>query len=242
MSTGLLDDDDHDKIQILGALLESRLPALGLDSDTYGAYILPLLHYPPTTSKSALILEGNNEDDEEWDEVLDLLRASSETHSDDKQSFCDLRSDIVKLWNHHLVQRNEKVKEHNEMKLKELSDQLVKEAQVAQVAAELEQKDKKSNSILNKDEATKALIERYGYAENDSDDERVAKGSGNADDVILTNKEHAAQMEREKALDLRSKKTTSKKEEQKKTADVRKLKEETKEQRRKRAIKGERKR
>lgn len=255
MSSGFEDDNNDEKIQVLGTLLESRLPALGLDFETYGPYILPLLHYHPTTNNTALILDVSNEDDEEWDDVLELLRASSETHGDDQQSFCELRSDIIKLWNRHLLERMEKLKEQNEMKLKELSDQLVRDGQLAQAAAalELEKKDiegqRKASS--SKDEATKALIERYGYADNDSDEEHPGtKGSGNAknktelssEEVVLSNKEYAAMQEKEKAQELRSKKTVTKREEQQKTKESTKLKEEAKEERRKRAIKGERKR
>jgi hypothetical protein len=111
-----------------------------------------------------------------------------------------------------------------------------------------------------KSEADMALIARYGY-ENDDDDTQVdasieavpgvgvdnkksvaASIGSDADVPIVSNREYAMQVEKERAQELRSRKVTTKKEEQQKTSDSRKQKELLKDERRKRATKGERKR
>ena len=76
-----VDDEEH----FLSPYLSRRLPELGLDYETYGSYCLGAV--------------GSEEEDsscEELDGIIDLLRSSSETHSDDVEAWADLRAEIIR--------------------------------------------------------------------------------------------------------------------------------------------------
>lgn len=214
----------EDEIHALAPFLEERLPALGLDFETYGAYILPLL-------------TDSEEDEEEWETVMELLQASSETHSDDDEAWVQLKKDIEEAWGKHCQEvALQEEKEHVERQ-KEIDEQIAHEREIAQQAA-LEQKEK---SVLedkhqqDDDDAKLALVSRFGYEEPDAVDDTEA-------DAPVTNRELAKQLDADKARELRSHKHATKREEQQKTAESKRNKLQAKEERRKRATKGERKR
>ena len=71
------DGENHYLAPYLGV----RLPELGLDFDTYGPYCYGI---DPT-------------DADELDSIIDLLRSSSETHSDDDAAWEEVRSKILGL-------------------------------------------------------------------------------------------------------------------------------------------------
>lgn len=62
----------------LDAYLADILPKLGLDFETYGPYVT-----------------GTDEEDD-FDDIIELLRASSESHSDDDDSWTDFKLHIEK--------------------------------------------------------------------------------------------------------------------------------------------------
>mmetsp|Transcript_3370 Transcript_3370/g.4878 ORF Transcript_3370/g.4878 Transcript_3370/m.4878 type:complete len:83 (-) Transcript_3370:818-1066(-) len=72
--------DDH----FLSEFLESRLPELGLDFETYGPYVMG-------------VVGSDGEDDQDegsLDDILELLKASSETRSDDDDAWDNLKKEI----------------------------------------------------------------------------------------------------------------------------------------------------
>mmetsp|Transcript_20619 Transcript_20619/g.26579 ORF Transcript_20619/g.26579 Transcript_20619/m.26579 type:complete len:236 (+) Transcript_20619:83-790(+) len=231
------DDDDH----ALSDFLRDRLPQVGLDYDTYGPYVLPLLTEEET-------------DPEEWDSVLELLQASSESHSDDDQLWIGLRAEIQATWAQHLQkiqfhQMQEKVERAQKM-----ADALAEEkrisAQAALEAAERPQPNAAATAANKEaDAAKRALIDRFGY-EQDPDEEgggghgggdKKKKNSGEDEDQVLTNQQIAAKAHHDSQQELKLHKGQTKKEEQAKTARAKMEKVRGKEDRKKRAVKGERK-
>jgi hypothetical protein len=71
-------------------LLIKSLPKLGLDVDTYIPYVVGY------TEVDAL-----EENDDALDEVIELLRASSETHSDLNEPWTELKNDIIRTRNEY---------------------------------------------------------------------------------------------------------------------------------------------
>ena len=71
----------------LSQFLNDTLPALSLDTETYIPYITGCLEN----------FQDNDEDTEEddFDEIIQLLQASSESHSDDEQVWINLKHDIL---------------------------------------------------------------------------------------------------------------------------------------------------
>ena len=60
------------------------------------------------------VLAGANEekDEDEWDGVMELLQASSESHSDDEESWKNLKEEVLERYQQHLTQeRDRKAKE-----------------------------------------------------------------------------------------------------------------------------------
>ena len=220
------DEEGGDVSHGLAPFLRERLPALGLDYETYGAYVLPLL----------LADDGDDDnDDGEWDSVMELLQASSETHSDDDDAWVELRRDIEKAWSEHRQKvHEEEVAEALDQKLK-LQEQIEQERLRVQDAALAKKQQVHQNK--SDDAAKQALMARFGYEDPDGD----AGGDGE-DDGPVSNRDVARQMEAAKSQAMREHKGVTKRDEQKKTADAKKSKISLKEERRKRATKGERKR
>jgi hypothetical protein len=216
-----------DESHALEPFLTKRLTELGLDYETYGPYVLPLLE------------EFEHADEDEWANVMELLQASSESHSEDEQAWKDLRVDIEAAWKMH---RDDMVKqEKQELKLhhQEMNETLEKERQRAvEAAAILEEEKKAKKTETSKDdgmsEAKRALISRYAF-EEDADNEEE-------EDAPLTNQKVAALAAQERSADLKSKNVVTKKDEQQKTAKAKMEKAQVKEERRQRSTKLERKR
>lgn len=229
----MVDDDDH----ALSDFLRDRLPQVGLDYDTYGPYVLPLL-------------QSEEADPEEWDSVVELLQASSESHSDDDSIWIQLRVDIQEEWKKYLQKIHNQKEEKNIQRAEELSKKLAEERRIAEQAAaasSLSSQDQtaatsnNNNNDNNKsqsDEAKKALLDRFGY-EMDNEEGGDFDREGNP----LTNQQIAAQAVHDKQQEMRSKAgLTSKKDEQAKTAKAKQDKAIQKEERRKRAAKVEKRR
>lgn len=66
----------------LDSYLAEILPALGLDADTYAPYVT-----------------ADNDDDDDgdsFDDIIELLKASSETHSEDDDAWENFRKEVIK--------------------------------------------------------------------------------------------------------------------------------------------------
>jgi len=220
-------DDNDDEMHALAPFLEERLPALGLDYETYGAYVLPLL-----TDEEA--------DADEWDSVLELLQASSETHSDNDTVWKELRRDIEAAWQSHRQELQQQEQKRHEQREQEMKEQLEREVQ--EITQQLDQNaaaaPSKVTNIAVDDAAKRALLNRFAY----EDPEGEGSDEDNEAPPHITNQQAAQQLEQVKHQELRAHKTTTKREEQQKTAQAKKNKLQLKEERRQRASKGERKR
>lgn len=224
----------------LVGFLERRLPELGLDSDTYGVYVLGVA----TTGGSNTTMDNEDEDgaESQWADIMELLQASTEEDVDEStwQELIQSIESQMKLddqWHH---QRHEELREHKRAEM---------QAQLDQAKHEQEQAEKQHEQIMTKnstsqgvDEATKkAMLARFAYEDDDPD----AEGDDDDDDEatpVNMNKQAAALASQEKTKELRSKKVQTKSEEQLKTKEMKANKQQLKEERRKRAVKGERKR
>ena len=75
---------------LLHSYLNEILPTLGLDPETYSPYVMGCL----------TVNDGDNGDEEnleDLDQIMELLCASSETHSDDETGVWDqLKSEVLK--------------------------------------------------------------------------------------------------------------------------------------------------
>lgn len=104
-----MDDDDH----YLDSYLSEILPALGLDVDAYAPYVTSFVSLQSLAPSivfrliDTLIIdaificnhqmkEGSDDDDDSLDELIDLLRASSESHGEDDSAWENFREEITK--------------------------------------------------------------------------------------------------------------------------------------------------
>lgn len=207
------------------AFLEERLPVLGLDVETYGSYLI------------GLVDEG---DGEEWDDILELLQASSETHSDDEAAWVELKTEIQRLQREQDEVVRQKELDARQTKLQEGQERLAQEIALSKQAEE-EAADKAEHK-KELDDAKRAVVERYAYDESEvyGNDGQLLSGGGS--EKIVNNKEAAAQAHLDTVKQEKNKNVASKKDEQKKTADAKKDKQRVKEERRNRTTKGERRR
>ena len=233
-------EDDDDDVHALAPFLEETLPALGLDCETYGSYILPLL---TDTEAEA--------DPEEWDSVMGLLQASSETHADDDEAWKDLRHEIQVAWQRHRDQIQQEEQRRHERREREVAEQLEREVQeiaeqvkggkveIAAAAAAHTTTGADERDAANK---RRALLNRFGY--EDPDQVAAQQKDDGEKPELVSNREAAKQLEqaRQQELRMHKNKQSTKREEQQKTAEAKKNKQQIKEERRKRATKGERRR
>ena len=229
--------EDH----ALTEFLYERLPTLGLDAGTYAPYLLPLL-------------TEDERDDEEWESVMELLRASPETHGDDTDAFVALRRDIARAWQDHRDEVSRLRQVQSEQRVKELEQTLLEERKAVEAAlVEAEEQRRRNHagtastasSSSTDDAAKRALLSRFAYDVDDDDGGGgggTTKKGGDADAAPLTNQQIAELAKQEAQQALRGKSVQTKKEEQQKTAQARLEKARLKEERRKKATKGERKR
>lgn len=224
-------------------LLSERLPALGLDFETYGPYIQGVL---PNS-----LLEAEVE--EEWDSVFELLQASSETHSDDEKVWNELSLDIQSAWEKHLQGLARQATQEKERQEQEFQEKLEKEKKIAEeeklALEDRKEKATAANDSVEVDENKRALLARFAYDEDSGEIGTSSNASGKkkgtsfaAAAAPVSNKEVAAAAAKEQANLRKQSNTVSKKEEQQKTKVARAEKARLKEERRKRATKGERRR
>jgi hypothetical protein len=215
-----MDEEEH----ALAGFLNDRLDRLGLDAETYAPYLLPLL-------------TEEEKDDEEWESVMELLQASSESHSDDNQAWEDLRRDIEQAWATHKEDLEKLERVAGEKRVMEMEEKLAEEKrEVEEALAEAERKKSEEHAVgdgAGIDAAKRALVARYAFEDDENE---------GGDEGAPTNKEVAAQEKQEKGRELRGQSVQTKKEEQTKTKEANLQKARLKEDRRKRAVKGERKR
>lgn len=72
-----------DEVHYLDEYLSKTLPQLGLDAETYGPYVTGFANEDEDT-------------DEGMDDLIELLRASSESHGDDDASWQEFRGEILR--------------------------------------------------------------------------------------------------------------------------------------------------
>ena len=210
-------------------LLMDRLGDFGLDPETYGPYVI-------------------SSDADEVPDVVELLKASSEMEDDEDdndQIWEQFTQDILKSLQLD-VEEKKKQEEEKKKEIQKLEQEKAEQNKQAAATASESQKEAKSSSSQMDDAQKQALMQRFGYETPEASEGGVGKGKGGEEaggsSGVVTNKQAAAAAHMERAQELRSKKTQTKKEEQQKTKDNRASKAQLKEERRKKAQKGERKR
>jgi len=224
---------EGDEQHWLTEFLTDILPTLSLDPETYCPYITGCV--------------DTFENQDELDEIIELCRASSESHSDNEEVWVQLKADI-------LVKHEEfkqMVKKRKEQELEELNQEEAKkkleELQEIQKIEEQKKRDAEERELRRKqmDPAQRALLEQYAYDQSEAYDNEgnLIENNTNEDaEEPVNNRQLAEQMRQEKTQQMRTKSSTSKKEEQMKTKNAKIEKMKQKEERQKRAQKGERKR
>ena len=217
----------------LSPYLSNHLPTIGLDYDTYGPYVTGLVD-----SDDAKL------DSDGFDDVIELLRASSETHAD--EDFDSVWEDLkIQIENLCLQESNRKEEERS----KELEERQRLAAensnQLSQQAEEAARKEKQTQTSSDRNQARSAddvarrkLLERYAYENEDED----SQGEDEEDEPFLDNRAVAKQAELEKHRKLRKDFEASKKASKEASAKGKVEKSLAKEERKKRASKGERRR
>ena len=232
------DEEEH----FLFPYLSKRLPELGLDYETYGPYCLGAVG----TESSEVGGDGEDEDYEELDGIIELLQSSSETHSDDAAAWKGLREEIIRLTAESRNAANAK-KSEEARKVREAEEEKIRQAKAEAEAYEQMLEEKKAHKDTAEDEEKKkarnALLNRFAYEREDDPTGDGAKNDGGEGPV--SNKDAAAQAQRDHVKKVReesSKSRESKAEARSKNKEAMQAKADKKEERRKRAQKGERKR
>ena len=231
----------------LADFLEERLPQLGLDSETYGVYVVGVAAASSTTI-TATSTANHHEIDEpmaELVEIMDLLKASTEDENlaEDASIWNELVKNIqsqMRLDQQWRIQQHEQHRDNQKAEMQALLEKAKLEQE--QAAA----KPTATSKTSQVDDATKkAMLARFAY----EDDDPAGGGEGEdggedevGENTVNMNKLAAAQASVEKRNELKTKKVQTKSEEQQKTKEMRANKQQLKEERRKRAQKGERKR
>uniref|UniRef100_A0A7S1VMV5 CCDC43 PWI-like domain-containing protein n=1 Tax=Grammatophora oceanica TaxID=210454 RepID=A0A7S1VMV5_9STRA len=224
------------------AYLEKKLTELGLDFETYGSYVMGLV-------------DGEEEEgeEEEQEEVWELLRASSETHSDDDKVWEQFQKEVKE----YVVKRKAKeeaAQQHaKEEAFEKQKQQLAQDIELAkkQQEAAAEAADGTADGTSEPvDAAKQALLNRFAYDESDTYDKdgklvdkNNKKGGDSADGGAMSNREVAQKAHQEQAQQMKSKGgTVSKQTARDATKQAKAQKAALKDARRQRAQKGERKR
>lgn len=220
----------------LSDYLNEKLPYLSLDPETYIPYIIGCLE--------------TFQDDDELDEIIDLLQASSESHSDDEEIWPKLKQDILQK-HHEYKEEEERLKKEEDEERREMEARKKKE-ELEEINRERERKrlaDEEKAKKNELDPAKQALLQQYAYdiSETYDNDGKVVDVVGGGakkegDEVGANNREVAAKMNKERAQQIRGAHNTSKNDERAKTKQAKIDKMKKKEDRRNRAQKGERKR
>ncbi|KAL7441396.1 hypothetical protein ACHAXM_007891 [Skeletonema potamos] len=198
----------------LDVYLADILPKLGLDFETYGPYITAT---------------GTDELDD-LDDIIELLRASSESHSDDDDSWNDFKLQIEKRRKDFISGEEERknlaVLEAERLK----KESLQREIEIAKSnALEVEQR-MEAKKLVGMSADKLALLDKFGYEVDDEEDEEEDTG-------VTKISDHAPKQGVEKKPSQ-----PSKKELRAETAKAKADRNAKKEERRKRATKGERRR
>ncbi len=239
-------EEDHHLVEYLN----DKLPTLSLDPETYIPYITGCLN---------TIQIGDEDGEEEFAEIIALLQASSESHSDDEDVWKLLSEDILTKHAEYIKtcqqQKELELLEKKEQDAKRKEEEMIIIQQEAE-RRKLEQLEKEARRKADEnDPAKRALLNAYAYDQSEKYDEKgnliedddtkkdgSGGGSGGGEETVVSNKAYADKVNRENANALRAAKTTSKVAERQKTKEAKKDKMKQKEERRKRAQKGERKR
>ncbi len=222
-----MNSGESEEHPLLTLLLNERLPTLGLDIETYGPYIVALFPISDTPGDSI------GEELEGWDEIVELLKASSELQNLEDSVWEKLRVDLVSTWQSYrelqIEQHREKLmeKEQHLQKMLEVErDMALMNAETKSNASAVTLNGSNNNSSID-DAAKRALLNRFGY-EEDTNVDGGGKEGGTTDssNMTSTKPQHPP--------------VTTKREEQQKTKAAQQQKVDAKEERRKRAVKGER--
>ena len=225
----MAEDEQH----WLTEFLTEVLPTLSLDPETYCPYITGCV--------------DTFEDEDELDEIIELCRASSETHSDNEDVWVQLKADILAKHEEFKVVLKKRQEQEMEKINQEEANKKLEELKEIQKIEEKRKRDAEERELRRKqmDPSQRAFIEQYAYDQSEAYDNEGKlienKNDGGAEEVV-TNRQVAEQMRQEKTQQMRTKSSTSKKEEQMKTKNVKIEKMKQKEERQKRAQKGERRR
>ena len=235
--------EESEEHPLLTLLLNERLPTLGLDVETYGPYIVALF---PLSSTPGDEIEDELEG---WDEILELLQASSDLEDLEDKVWEQLKVDLISTWQSYRKEQVERLKAKMAEKEEHLQKVLELERDVAKLNAEAKANDTtgatngSSHNNSSIDDATKrALLNRFGYEEDANDDGGkgveggTSKAKADTTDISSYNTNTAA------ATKQQYPPVTTKREEQQKTKAAQQQKVDAKEERRKRATKGERRR
>ena len=248
------DEQEHP----LNEYLTTHLPPLGLDAETYSPYVTGYFEARQDDGTTLSQMET----DEDFEQLMELLQASSETHAEDETVWIDLSQSLIDLHRDYLVTLESKRQDALEEQRMAQTQKKMEELELAKRnQAEMEKKREQLKEEANKggvmDASKRALLEQYGYEDQQYDDDGNviaqeeqrggAKGKKKGETAassseVTSNKAYAQQMNRERAQDSRSNQRTTKTEERQKTKNAKLDKMKKKEERRNRAHKGERKR
>ena len=189
------DEEEH----FLSPYLSKRLPELGLDYETYGPYCLGAVGNESSN--------GDDDDYEELDGIIELLQSSSETHSDDEDAWKELREEIIRLANESRNAANAK-KSEEARKVREAEEEKIRQAKAEAEAYEKILEEKKAHKDSEEDEekkkAREALLNRFAYEkEDDAGDDGGGGGKKDGDEGPVSNKDVAAQAQREHVKKVR---------------------------------------
>lgn len=231
-----MSDDDH----YLDSYLTEVLPRLGLDAEMYTPYVTGFA-------------DDDGDDDAGLDDLIELLRASSETHSDDDAAWIEFREEFERRKKEHVGGEEARKEEEINGRRREEERVLEEEIRLAK-EHEIEVELKKKEDLLNRDNLSaekRALMEKFGWCAEDDDADAGGGGTGGGDGgkggdggdaAPASNREYAAQMAKEHSKKQRSMtNTVSKSDSRVETKKAKDDKKAQKEARRKRATKGERK-
>jgi hypothetical protein len=241
MSSSAGDNNNNGDEHYLDSFLQERLPALGLDYETYGSYVRGLVEEDDDTSAM------DESDNTTWDEILELLQASSETHGDDSEVWIRLKQEIQSRRMQHTLEREQREQRQKQERWAEEHERLAQDIALAKQKAHEEELEQQQQGMTKKskelDDTKRLLVARYAYDESemyDKDGNLIAATGESDEAAMVSNKDAAAMASQEKLRQMKSQKTVSKKEEQQKTKQAKLDKVKLKEERRNRAQKGER--
>lgn len=246
----------------LFSLLQERLPLLGLDVETYTPYVLALFPIPasPTIFSMHEVNDSTNSEIEGWDDVVELLLASSDENLSEEDygiALTQLKNDLIRHWITYQYQQYEQKQsqlaeqEQNFQKLLQQERELAVINEMTSAAAICGGADD-NEARTDTDLAKQALLHRFGYEDDDVDDDLNTSGLNSVSRSAtskLAGKDEAVNSTATSSL-VKSCKfmssgistAPSKREEQQKTKLQQQQKVTAKEERRKRATKGERRR